>query len=177
MKCSIKMLFVFSICLTAFILSGCSVGITEKSQIKIIAGNQDIQVISYENISGQTMKDLEEVHKKVINDIGWEELTYVSLNETIFIETSYSDMNEIEVYDYILARTGEFKYAEDVAKVSTIPVNNGESLITLQRNNAINFSSDSEDYSQGNTLRCFIVQTNKENSTPLFAFIVRTDAR
>jgi hypothetical protein len=156
-----------------FFLTACSLDSVGEQKIKITAGEKEIQVIAYEEKNNQALIDFEQIHKNVKNDIGWEDLPYIPLNETILMEVSNLNVKELVIEDYILSKNGEFKYSEEVAESYIIPFNDGKASFDLKTNVAALLSSNSGDYLPGNSLRCFIVYSN---STPLFTFLLRTDA-
>ncbi|MDX5474744.1 MAG: hypothetical protein LPK00_04325 [Bacillaceae bacterium] len=114
-----------------------------------------------------------EVNQNAGDNIASDELPYIALNETIHIEVSNLNGKELVIEDYILNKNGSFKYADGVVESYTIPLTNGKASFKLQTNGAEFFSSNSDDYLPGNTIRGFIVYSE---STTLFSFVLRTDA-
>lgn len=155
------------------ILTACSFESTGEQKINITAGEKEIKVITYDENGNRTLKDFEQIHRSVMNDIGWEKLPYIPLNETILLEVSNLDGKELVIEDYILSQNGDIKY-EGVLETFTTPFNDGKALFDLKTNAAAWLSSNSDDYLPGNTLRCFVVYSN---SNPIFTFLLRTDAR
>ena len=153
------------------VLTACSIDSSEdEASIKILAGNQEIHAITYDGEDIQTIKEFEEIHHMELKNNSWDDLPYIPLNETI--EINNLNVTELVIEDYILNKNGNLKYAEDVVESYTIPVSNGKASFKLQMNGAEFFSSNSDDYLPGNTIRGFIVHSN---STPIFSFILRTD--
>lgn len=175
MKQYLRYYMIFSLILTVLLLSACKGKKTEEPQLKIVVGTQEIQGIYYGSQHNQTREEIEKRLKKVMEDKSWEELPYVSLNEKITIKAENFQTDELEVFDYILTRTGTIRYNEKSVLTSVIPVNEGKATITLSTSPAAYASSNSEDYLPGNTIRCFIIRTDIEGSSFAFAFILRTD--
>lgn len=169
-------MYILLLTLLVLFLSACRDDKTAESDIKVFVGDQKLQAITYENVDDVPITEIVEIHKKVIGD-GWEHLPYILLGESISVEIKNTDVKEIEVIDFILNKIGEikFKYAE-MGESTVIPVKDGKASFTLQPNRAIYLSSNTEDYSLGNVIRCFIVRTkNNDISSSVYAFILQTD--
>lgn len=176
MKRYLRGYILFSLVLTVLLLSACKEKKTEEPHLKIVAGEQKIQVIYYGNQYNQTREEIEKRLRKVMENNSWEELPYVSLNELITIEAENFQTKELAVLDYILTRTGTIRYNEKSVQASVVPMNEGKATITLSPNPAVNLSSNSEDYLPGKSIRCFVIRTDIEGSSFVFAFVLRTDA-
>ena len=157
-------------------LAACSMTSTEEQNIKITAGDEEIQVIAYEESSVLTTDDIEINNQNLVSGMGFEEIPYVPLSETILLEISNSDVKELVIDDYILNKNGTFKFSNELVETITLPLENGKAMFPLQENIAALLSSNTADYLPGNTLRYFVVRSNTESANPLFAFMVRTDA-
>jgi hypothetical protein len=149
---------------------------TQEPHLKIVAGEQEIKGIYYGNQYDQTNEDIEKGLEKAMEDNSWEKLPYVALNEIITIEAENFVTEEFTASDYILTKTGSFRYDEKVVQTSVVPLKEGKANIALSSNPAANLSSNSEDYEPGRTIRGFVLRANIEGSSFTFAFIVRTDA-
>lgn len=166
---------ILSLIFTVLLLSACKEEKTEEPQLKIVVGEQELQGIYYGNQHNQTREEIENKLKKVMESKSWEELPYVSMNEIITIKAENFHAEELEVFDYILTRTGMIRYNEKSVLTSIIQVDEGKATITLSTNPVAFASSNSEDYLPGRTIRCFVIRTDIDNSSFAFAFILRTD--
>lgn len=166
----------FSLLVAVLLLPACTGKKTEEPHLKIVAGEQEIKGIYYGNQYDQTSEELEKRLEKAMEGNSWEELPYVALKETITIEAENFQTEEFTVSDYILTKTGAFRYDEKVVQTSVVPLNDGKATITLSSNPAANLSSNSEDYEPGKTIRGFVLRADIEGSSFTFAFIVRSDA-
>ncbi|WP_078554298.1 hypothetical protein [Bacillus alkalicellulosilyticus] len=158
--------------LVILFLTACSFESSGEQKINITSGEKEIKVITYDENGNRTLKEFEQIHKDIMNDIGWEELPYIAINENILLEVSNLDGKELVIEDYILSKDGDFKY-EGVVDTFTIPFNDGKASFDLKTNAAVGLSSNSDDYLPGNALRCFVVYSN---SSPIFSFLLRTDS-
>ena len=172
LKSYISLFFIF----TLFLLTGCKGKTLEEPSIKILADNQEMQVIYYGDKYNKTAEEIETRLKSYMEGKDLEDLPYIKLNEEIIIETENFQIKEFEVFDYILTELGEFRYDERTVQTSVAPVNDGKATINLSTNFASGLSSNSDDYLPGKTIRCFVINADIEGSPFTFAFILRTDA-
>ncbi len=148
----------------------------DEPQLRITSGEQDIVGINLGKYNHLTREELEKKLEPLMKDNSWEELPYVALDETITIEAENFEVEELVVDDYLLTSTGTILYGKESVLTSIIPVNEEKATFTLSANLLVSLSSKFEVYKPGNTVRCFVIRSNRGDSSFAYAFILRTDA-
>ncbi len=104
-----------------------------------------------------------------------EAVEYIKLGRTINIEFD-SDYDAGEMNDYILNNDGTFKYDSKTIKTSEMRVDNGLYSFILDKNIAVYYSSNIEDYKDGAVIRGFKLTCTCEGEMKEYFFVINTDA-
>lgn len=104
-----------------------------------------------------------------------EAVEYIKLGRTMNIEFD-SDYDAGEMTDYILNDDGTFKYDSKTIKTSEMNVDNGLYSFILDKNIAVYYSSNIEDYKDGAVIRGFKLTCTWEGEMKEYFFVINTDA-
>lgn len=104
-KMNKKSFFVITLMLTVLILSACGKKIQEP-RLSLEYNDEQLKVIHYGDRYNKTQEDIEKQLKDYMIGKKFEELPIIPFNEEIIIENTNFDVDEYEIYDFILDKRG-----------------------------------------------------------------------